>query len=342
MPQLGLGSAGVGAFEGLRQLIADRQLAEKHKQDLASSQTLDTTRLTNAASQQDFAKAQLGNVALGNRRVDFEESQLGAEREQAAQTMAALQAFAEQLRDTNPADARTIDAMVAGVAPQLLGKIDVRTPDERQTVRDEELGFLAEKEALKPQPKPTYRFQEVSDPKTGESKLVRINTDTLAQEDVALGGEPGALTVSEKGKLEAQGVLTTLMGRVRDLSARINTSQEGLDAIMSGSLDKIEAMARENDDVGEYLSLVKAFASRVAKMGGESGRLTDQDIERFLGLFPNPLDNESLARRKINNLFVVVGLDPPYPDAYQFSGEQATTDGGSMTIGGYTVRVKER
>jgi hypothetical protein len=95
---------------------------------------------------------------------------------------------------------------------------------------------------------------------------------------------------------------------------------EGIDPSVSGRIKgawmKMSAMLNLDPDAQVYGDSLAGAASQLAKAFGESGRLSDQDIQRTVNMFPRPGDSETVTRRKLEIINILVGRgigDNPLP-----------------------------
>lgn len=156
---------------------------------------------------------------------------------------------------------------------------------------------------------------------TGDIKNRAIATELEKQ------GDPRgtqAITASDKAKLERSRVQGTfqqeakvsnvesIIKEINPLVDRIFTSESFFDRVVDGVKNATSIITQEGakaTDIAQYRSLIDGIAGQFAKVvSGEGGRLTDQDIARVKGLFPDLFgifgapDNEKVAKRKMDFL----------------------------------------
>jgi hypothetical protein len=106
-----------------------------------------------------------------------------------------------------------------------------------------------------------------------------------------------------------------------DLAVKINTGTGMLSALKAVGKRKLTEMAPEamsqSDDpqiqqIFLYTTALQGFASSIAKAFGESGVLTNQDIQRATGLFPKVGESPKTTLIKLNRIKSVMesGLNP--------------------------------
>lgn len=107
-------------------------------------------------------------------------------------------------------------------------------------------------------------------------------------------------------RLEKVGQIVNVLG---GLALRLN---EGIDPSVSGRIQgmwmKFSAALNLDPDAQVYGDSLAGAASQLAKAFGESGRLSDQDIQRTVNMFPRPGDSEEVTRRKLKIIDILVGV----------------------------------
>lgn len=111
-------------------------------------------------------------------------------------------------------------------------------------------------------------------------------------------GQGQAPTAATRDRLAAAQRVQPVMTAISDLSEIINTKHGPL-AKMEGGIRRLEALANMDDDVAEYMAIIKMFTPMVARAVGHVGVLTQQDVESVYSGFPMPGDSKSLRDRKI-------------------------------------------
>lgn len=101
-----------------------------------------------------------------------------------------------------------------------------------------------------------------------------------------------------------------------------------------------------NEDVIAYNETMKAEATPIIRSMGEKGMLTNQDIERALGLFPKNSDSIKLRKTRREELgkFLKAKIEAYYKDTKESpSGQGMYSEGDTVTKNGitYTFNGKE-
>lgn len=132
-------------------------------------------------------------------------------------------------------------------------------------------------------------------------------------------------------------------GSLWDLATRINVGK-GMMAALRGvgrrRLTEIspEMASQSNDEqlklINLYQSGIKGFASSIAKAFGEAGVLTNQDIERAVGLFPRPGESPDATRQKLVRVKEVMMAGRSNPDGFRaiFDRDPKPIDEGGTGI----------
>jgi len=125
----------------------------------------------------------------------------------------------------------------------------------------------------------------------------KIDTKRLAMAQAALGGPQ-------------------VKDSLWNLITQINTEATPAKGLATGAVramvaEKIPRLASYTDPLAaKYTDQIRGFASSIAKAFGEAGMLTNQDIERAIGLFPRIGESSQTTLDKLVNVKRVMGSDP--------------------------------
>lgn len=149
--------------------------------------------------------------------------------------------------------------------------------------------------------------------------LFRTSPDRSSLMPITVGGEQAPLppTTDTRNRSAAMQRVQPLLDAINELSPIINT-KPGIEAIFQGGWNQIQAAANYDDDVAEYVAVVKGFTPLLARAQGHVGVLTEKDFEHAMEILPKPRDSASLAQRKIRRLETILG------------GAQAATGAGGI------------
>jgi hypothetical protein len=126
-----------------------------------------------------------------------------------------------------------------------------------------------------------------------------------------------------------------------NLAVGFNTDASMLGAI-KGPLTEFASnvtKGRVSPSMALYTSQIRGFASAIAKAMGEAGRLSDQDIERTVMMFPRPGDSPELTERKLQAVWDVMNSDPEAMRQY-IKGRGVMPEPISMNLVGGNEDVK--
>jgi len=142
------------------------------------------------------------------------------------------------------------------------------------------------------------RFQMMIDTATGRPTAVFPN-DPSRQLTV-----PAPLATPEfAGKAaEAKAVFATADGMLNQIEALANkviTAQGPLEAAGQYAKTTLGAAARTNTDAAVFLTTKDAFGSMLTRAAGQTGVLTQQDVEYILRALPAPGDTVAIAQGKM-------------------------------------------
>jgi hypothetical protein len=122
-------------------------------------------------------------------------------------------------------------------------------------------------------------------------------------EGAELNMKPGAGLL---GREERMGKVAELVEELGGLATGINTVP-GVEGRIVGNFRKIKAAFNMDPDVQLYTDSLAGAASQLAKAFGESGRLSDQDIQRTVNMFPRVGDSPEVSQRKLDLIDILVG-----------------------------------
>jgi hypothetical protein len=123
----------------------------------------------------------------------------------------------------------------------------------------------------------------------------RIDPSKLDMAKAALGGPKGGRKDSLWNLATGFNIDPSILGAIK-----------GPLNLWAGKLSK----GRHAESEVLYDRQIRGFASAIAKAMGEAGRLSDQDIERTVLMFPEVGDSPELTRRKLQAIWEVMNSDP--------------------------------
>lgn len=159
---------------------------------------------------------------------------------------------------------------------------------------------------LTPRAKQLYEFYQRINPTTEEGRQIADAVRKKIDLEMKLNPVKKTDIIRER----AQRNVDKLEIDINDIFKILNNvpSGEGWRAIPSGAFQEIKQLVKENADLEEYESATKVLAGPVAKsVAGESGRLTDQDIERAMSIFPSSFSSTEERKRKIDRINKIIG-----------------------------------
>lgn len=149
--------------------------------------------------------------------------------------------------------------------------------------------------------------------KDGSTERVFITEEEIATAPPGLYSDikQQAPKADSKGLETARRMVGTLgdPDSIMSLVTRINT-HEGVAGRVTGLIQKGKAALGTANDVQLYQDQLAGFASQLAKAFGESGRLSDQDIQRTTNMFPRVGDGAKLTTRKMLRIYKMLEVDP--------------------------------
>ena len=129
------------------------------------------------------------------------------------------------------------------------------------------------------------------------------------------------------------------------LAKAINTTG-GVAGRATGLARRGAALAGEDPDVQVYTDQLAGMSSRLAKAFGESGRLSDQDIQRTVNMFPRVGDSPEVTDRKmmrVMSLITSFGDDPAANSQAVARAFRASVGGSDVPpAGGATITVRSQ
>lgn len=139
---------------------------------------------------------------------------------------------------------------------------------------------------------------------TPDGQIPRAN----AREQFDKDGKPigFAPTSTQRDRTASMGRIQPILHDIDSLSERINTKYGPL-AKVEGGLRGLMARASSDDDVADYMSLIKSYSVTVARAMGHSANMSDADRESIMEMFPMPGDSKGLRDRKVARLMRTLG-----------------------------------
>jgi hypothetical protein len=115
---------------------------------------------------------------------------------------------------------------------------------------------------------------------------------------------PGAAFSRAERMGKVAQLVDVLGGTVMEMNKGI---EPGVGGRITGAWRRFSAMINDDPDAQFYNDSLSGAASQLAKAFGESGRLSDQDIQRTVNMFPKIGDSEEVTRRKLALINILVG-----------------------------------
>lgn len=124
-----------------------------------------------------------------------------------------------------------------------------------------------------------------------------------------------------------------------DLATKINNDPSMMGAITgavrAGAAENFPRLSSRQDPKARlYISQIKGFASSIAKAFGESGVLTNQDIQRAMDLFPIIGEDPALSLDKLKRVKAVMDAGMTSDDFRAVFGRDPSPAGGGGVGGG--------
>lgn len=147
-------------------------------------------------------------------------------------------------------------------------------------------------------PDPTKDFLSAD-----EARSMGLPYGTTKQQAAGLGRVP--LTAATRTMQEQAGTTQLILGKLEDLSKKVHTAKGPVGRILSAPGSIAAEKLQTNPDVVLYNSTANGVLANFARVFGERGTLTDQDISRAKAnipvLYPIP-DTQEVARLKLKQL----------------------------------------
>lgn len=323
------GALASGASEGLQQLLAQRLQEQEMQRRLAED--ADRMRMAEANRMQE---RELAGLRAEQERVQLAENarQFGvssAQRQQQIDEATRRQDFEEQ-QYREGANLRGLQQMEAERKLQM----PVMTPEQEQEyalqrIRESGRQSIAAANAAR-----GGRFTKITTVDENGNPVTRV----LPVYEAIGQTYDAAPTADMRNRSQSMGRALPVLDALDELSGRINVSK-GLAATATGAVERAKAKANLNDDVAEFEAVVQGFTPLLARSVGHTGVLTEQDVQSVRGALPSPLDQESLAKRKLARFRSIMESSATWGDMRQ-QLDAAGADTTQPTPGMVTIRNK--
>lgn len=135
------------------------------------------------------------------------------------------------------------------------------------------------------------------------------------------GGGTQELTAVQRNKMSGYQTANEVVGQLEQLWTGVKQPESQAMAGLAGLPGVKQARSTFDANTRQYMQFAQGTVAPIIKSLGETGVLTDRDVERAYGLIPNLQDSPTVARNKILNLKVLLQ-----------NAQEATMSGG----GGYS------
>lgn len=156
-------------------------------------------------------------------------------------------------------------------------------------------------------PEGIQEYREPKPPKEKEDKRQWVMRNGQEVYDIYQPGDTRATATGSNSTTPAQQAasrraVNEILSKVRAISGRINTIDNGFKAKAAGAGRQVMAWAGMDNDVNEYEGLLRSAVPLLARAYGHTGVLTQQDVESVLKGFPTTGTNADLRVRLLRNV----------------------------------------